>query len=415
MKTLKIRVLSLALIFVLIFSVSASALSLNATGAISINSYTGEVYYEKNADAQMTPASMTKIMTLYILFEKMAEGGFDESTPIPVSVNAANKSREKGVTNIPLTAGEMLQISTLIDAVGVVSACACATVVAEYISGSEWQFAQLMNETARNLGISAYFEDASGLSDNNLISPRGVAQLVNIFITKYPRILDYTSKASVTIKGKVYESTNYLLPISESNFCYAGADGFKTGTTTKAGKCFAATAQRNGNRVISVVMNSQTNDLRFTDTIALLNDAFSRTDSLSANMFTTDIRAFINGMEIPCYYKKFGTNEVCITAEDLRSYGFDTHYDEVTSTLYIMENPSKEFSPLVCQKSATEIAHNIYPHPNLKAVLVKGGVSYKLRTAVSLGGQCAISIDELGSYYTKLWNDSTRWIDIFTK
>ncbi len=415
MRTIKNRIISLTLVFILLFAVSASALQTDAQGAISMNFDTREIYYNKNADTLMTPASLTKIMTLYIVFEKMANGEFDENTLIPISEKVAKASRTGDATNIPLTAGRSMPLGTLIDAIVIISACSCSSAVAEYISGSEAEFAKLMNETAKNMGINAYFEDASGLSNNNLITPRGVAELVYQFVSKYPEILTYTSKTSVTIDGKLYYSTNNLLAIKKTDYFYAGADGFKTGTTKKAGKCIAATASKDDCRVITVVMNASTNAARYTDSIALLNDAFKKATYLVSNMFNTDIKAFVNGVEIPCYYKKSGANEVCITAEELRFYGFDTHYDEGTTTLYITENPEKEISPIDCKKSTSEVAHKIYKHPNLKAILVKGDGMHELQTVISLGGQCAVSLDELGRYYSKTWDDSSRKIEIFTK
>lgn len=413
---IKTRIFSLALAFVLLFAVSADALELNALGACSMNFETGEIYYEKNADVLMTPASLTKIMTLYIVFEKMAAGEFTEETLVRVSPYAASISRGTDATNIPLSEGDLLPMHSLIDAMTVVSACACCTVVAEYISGSEEAFALLMTQTARDMGIDAYFYDASGLSDYNLISPRGVAQLVRIFIEKYPRILDYTSKTKVVINGRKYDATNQLFPLKNSQFYYKGADGFKTGTTTMAGKCLAATATKDSSRVISVVMKTESNYYRYTDSHKILDDAFYHALYLEKNMFSTDIRAYINGAEIPCCYKMFGANELCITAEQLNLYGFDTHYDVSTHTLYITENAQKEVSPLVCTKTeAGAIQHKIYKHPDLKAVLIKDGVENRLDTVVSLGGQCAISFDELGSYFTKVWNDEARTADIFTK
>lgn len=413
---MKKRICALVLIFVLLCAVSANALELNAQGACSLNFETGEIYYEKNADVLMTPASLTKIMTLYIVFEKMAAGEFTEDTLIPISENAAKLSRGGDATNIPLTAGYSLPMRSLIDAMTTVSACACCTVVAEYISGSEEAFAQLMTQTAQEMGIEACFYDASGLSDDNLISPKGVAQLVQAFIAKHPEILEYTSKTSAVINGKKYDSTNRLLPLKKTDYYYSGADGFKTGTTTRAGKCLAATAAREGARVISVAMKTESNYYRYTDSRKLLDDAFYKALYLGGSIFSTDIRAYINGMEIPCCYKMFGTQELCITAEQLNFYGFDTHYDEETHTLYISENMQKELVPVVCEKLEAGIPeHKIYKHPELKAALVKDGEQFPLETVVSLGGQCAISFDELGSHYSKTWNGETRTAEIFTK
>lgn len=406
---LKKRILAFTLIFVLVFSAAASALELNSQGAISMNCKTGEIYFEKNADSLMTPASLTKIMTLYILFEKMSEGAFSLDTLIPVSENAAMLSRRGDATNIPLTAGESITVRELIEAIEVVSACACSTVIAEYISGSEEEFSCLMNEKAEKMGIDAHFYDASGLSDDNLISPKGIAEIIRAFIEKYPEILTYTSKTSVVIKGKKYDATNRLLPIKNTEYYYPGADGFKTGTTTRAGKCLAATSLRDGKRVITVAMKADSNYYRYTDSIKLLDDAFHNALYFGGNMFSTDIKAYINGMQIPCCYKMFEGQELCIIAEQLNYYGFDTHYDAETHFLYIAENEKKEISPVLCEKEeAGEVKYQVYEHPELKAFLVKSGEVIPLNTAVSIGGQCVISFDELGSYYEKNWDSDLR-------
>jgi len=106
---LKKRIGCLFLIFILCFSVSANAVSVNSKGALCINADTGEVYFEKNADTLMTPASLTKAMTLYIIFEKMAAGELTEDTPIPISANAAKLSRSGDASNIPLTSGSYVR------------------------------------------------------------------------------------------------------------------------------------------------------------------------------------------------------------------------------------------------------------------------------------------------------------------
>lgn len=404
MKTKKIT--AILLILILSISIPAHALNLSATGACTMDFETGEIFYEKNADAPMTPASLTKIMTLYIVYEEMAKGTLTPETLIPISYNAAHP-KDRTATNIPLTAGELLPLSTLIDAMAIVSACGCCTAVAEYLSGSEEAFANRMNETAAQMGINAYFTDASGLSDYNLITPKGVATLVREFVKKYPEILEITKKQTVHIKGKKYEATNLLLP-GGKNF-YEGTDGFKTGTTTRAGKCIAATAQRGDTRIISVSMKSSTNELRYSDATALLDSAFARADFLNTNLFETDIRAFVNGAQIPCCYFLGRKNTLCITAENLNSYGFDTYYDAGVSTLYIYENKNKEITPLyITKNTAGNPLYKIYTLSTPKVVLVKDGQQINLETVFSLNGQCCISIDELGRYFTYAWDDENR-------
>ncbi len=170
---------------------------------------------------------------------------------------------------------------------------------------------------------------------------------MRLFIQKYPDILIFPSLKEATLNRKVYKNTNLLL--SEKKF-YEGADGFKTGTTTRAGKCIAATAQRGDTRIISVSMKSSTNALRYSDATALLDSAFARADFLNTNLFETDIRAFVNGAEIPCCYALGRKKALCITAENLNSYGFDTYYDAGVSTLYIYENKNKEIFTYGCRQ-----------------------------------------------------------------
>lgn len=409
------RLCVLFFVLILLFSQTAQAFDISADGAVTMNYDTGEIYYAKNADSEMVPASLTKIMTLYIVFEKMACGELSEDSLIGVSKSAAEFSRMAGVSNIVLKEGETLTLSTLIDSIAVASACASCTVLAEHISGSEAAFVTLMNQKAAELGIDAFFADASGLSDYNRITPRGVATLVCEFITRYPQILEYTNKTAININGRSYSSRNKLLLSGSDNYFYSGANGFKTGTTTLAGACIAATAQKDGIRIISVSMKSDNDKARYTDAVTLLDSAFDRAMYLNKYMFSTDIKTYIGDDEIPCCYALGQKKALCIIAEELNCYGFDTHYDSGSSTLYIYENPKKALSPLESKRAAFGIPiHQINKHPELKVVFVSDGVHTPLQTVFYLDGQCAISVDELGSILGYTWNDEQRTAHIKT-
>lgn len=408
------KTVSVLLVCLMLFSFSAQALDISADGACTIDFESGEILFEKNSDKMMTPASLTKIMTLYIVFEKIEKGELSFDTLIPISQNAAKLSCEKGTTNIPLCAGECLPLSSLIDAMAIVSACASCTAVAEFICTSEEEFSLLMNEKAKEMGLWAYFEDASGLSDANLITPKSAAKLVCSFIKEYPQILEFTKKTEVIIKGKKYLATNLLLP--GGKFFFEGADGFKTGTTTLAGKCLAATANKGETRIISVSMKSDTNDLRYKDAQKLLESAFQRTEYLNTNLFETDIKTFIDGQEIPCTYALGRKKALCIMAENLNFYGFDTYYDKEKSTLYIYENNKKKKEPLLCEKkTAGDALYKIYTEHTPKVIFVKDGKSIFLETVFSLNGQCAISFDEFGKNFFFEWDEDARTAKIVTE
>ena len=407
----KQKVCAVILIIALIFPLVAGAVDISSTGACVIDAQTGEIYFEKNSGVYMTPASMTKIMTLFVVFEEMEKGTLSEDTLIPISSNAARLSQGGMATNIPLTAGKSLSLRTLIDAMVIVSACASCTAVAEYISGSEDAFAELMNDVAAKYDIEAFFADSSGLSDNNMITPRGMAKLVKIFIERHPQIIGYTSKVSEYIDGRKYTSTNSLLEGNSSP--YSGADGFKTGTTSKAGKCLASTALRNGSRIISVVFKAPSDYYRYADSKALLDEGFYRAENIGATTFSTDIKTYINEEAIPCYLVLGRIQALCVTAENLRFYGFEVNYDAQSETIYIENSPLKETSPVYEEEVTPGLPlHKTYRQPGLKAVLIKDGVQYPLETAISLNGQCAVSIDEIGAHFQKEWNEETRTIKI---
>ena len=404
----KIKTIAIILLLSFTISVSASAFDISAAGGCSMDFDTGEFFYKKNADTPMVPASMTKVMTLYLIFEKLAGGEVTKDTPVPISQNVENEASRKGYTNIPLKAGSSVTLDTIISGIVTVSACGASTAAAEFIAGSEAEFVNLMNKKAEELGINAHFTDASGISDYNTITPAAMATLVRSFITKYPDILNYTKKEAVTIAGKTYTSTNLLLKNGSGGYFYSGVDGFKTGTTNKAGKCIVSTAYRDGHRVISVVMKAPSNADRYKDSITLLDDAFSHFDHQNF-LYTTDAVTYIDGFEIPCCYYPDENKTLYVIAENLNSFGFDTHYDSTSSTLYIYDNPSKEIYTMVPgdDEPGTPI-YKVNKNSGLKVVLVKKNVHYPLSKVFSLNGMCAISFEELGKYFSYSWNNNSR-------
>ena len=138
-------------------------------------------------------------------------------------------------------------METLLELILLPSASASCIVMAEYISGTEAAFVQRMNETAARLGMTAQYENCHG-AHVHYITARSQAILVRECIRRFPQMLDYTSRTSMTFNGKTYANTNQLLP--GAAFAYEGVDGFKTGTINAAGYCLSATAQRGSPRII---------------------------------------------------------------------------------------------------------------------------------------------------------------------
>lgn len=252
---------------------AAQAPSVTAYSAVVMDYNTGEVLYAKDADTLRVPASMTKVMTAYIIFEELEAGRLTMDTMVPISAKNAEISRNQSSypTAVPLTAGSSVSVETLLQLILLPSASASCIVMAEYIAGTEAAFVQRMNQTAARLGMTAQYKNCHG-AHVHYITARSQAILVRECIRRFPQMLDYTSRTSMTFNGKTYANTNQLLP--GAAFAYEGADGFKTGTINAAGYCLSATAQRGDQRIITVVMHSSNNTTRHTDSRKLLDYGF---------------------------------------------------------------------------------------------------------------------------------------------
>ena len=270
------RILCLSLLLSLLLPGQVQAAqtpSITAYSAVVMDYNTGEILYEKDADTLRVPASMTKVMTAYIIFEELEAGRLTLDTMVPISARNAEISRNQSSypTAVPLPAGSSVSVETLLELILLPSASASCIVMAEYIAGSEAAFVQRMNETAARLGMTAQYKNCHG-AHVHYITARSQAILVRECIQRFPQMLDYTSRTSMTFNGKTYANTNQLLP--GAAFAYEGVDGFKTGTINAAGYCLSATAQRGSQRIITVVMHSSNNTTRHTDSQKLLDYGF---------------------------------------------------------------------------------------------------------------------------------------------
>ncbi len=281
-----------------VLSQQPTPVSIGAAAGIVMDYNTGQVLYEKNADTMLVPASITKVMTAYIVFEELEAGTLTLDTPIKISQNAANMSRNASYPMmVPLSAGGTVSVDMLLKLILLPSASASCVVIAEHISGSEQAFVARMNETAQRLGIDANYQNSHGALVH-YTTVRAQAVLIREFIERFPDILRYTAMSSVTFNGVRYANTNRFVASSP----YYGADGFKTGTISASGYCLAITAQRDGNRVISVVFKSATNDARYADSKQILDYSFALIES--GSLIYKDIYAHPLKNEIIEFYNK---------------------------------------------------------------------------------------------------------------
>lgn len=242
-------------------------------GAIITDAATGKVLFEDNADIVSPPASITKLMTFLIVHDRIASGAMTLQTPVPVGA----ASSKIGGTQVWLKQGETFPVEEMLYALMIQSANDCAHALALAVAGSTDAFTELMNQRAASLGMThTTFRSPHGLppsnrriADGDLTTPRDLATLSR-HLLQHTNILDYTSVKERSFRegyteGRIdMRNHNHLLGNVD------GVDGLKTGYTRGAGFCLAATAQRNGRRIIAVIMGSpsaKTRDLKMAELI----------------------------------------------------------------------------------------------------------------------------------------------------
>ncbi len=395
--------------------VDVYALDITSKAACVINTETGEFYYDFNADEPLAPASMAKVMTAYIIYEKLAEGVIGKDTLITADAEDEMASLDSEATNVFLRAGNSYSIDELLGAIMVPSACAACEMVGKYLCGSKEAFWDLMNQKVAELGLEAYYADASGLSDDTSISARSMAILASKLINDYPDILNYTSKPYIIFEGRMYKSTNHMLP--GDTWEYPGTDGFKTGTTTLAGYCNTSTAVRDGVRLLSVTMHSESPYDRFADTINLLDYGFEQARYFYDNLFATDMGVVINGHEMPSFYYGGANKGLCFIIEDLKDYGFDLHWSDLTRTVTAVYNPNKAVKPIPLDSykayAPGSPMYGIIGGSDITAEIVYNGNIYTLSNVYALGGYTAVSADEFGAAADSCsWSDAEKRLHI---
>ncbi|OIU71613.1 serine hydrolase [Rossellomorea aquimaris] len=276
-------------------------IDVNANAAILVEASTGKVLYEKNSETALGIASMTKMMTEYLLLEAVNEGKvkWDQKYTVPTSVS--NMSHNDGLSNVPLREEGTYNVKELYEAMAIESANAATLAIAEIVGGSEANFVKMMNKKAEELGLESYkFVNSSGLNnkdlapyvdqltggpeEENVMSAKDTATLAYRLLNDFPEVLETSSIAKkLFAEGTEDEfpmdNWNYMLP--ELIRAYEGMDGLKTGTTDFAGACFTGTAERNGMRFITVVMDVKVDpgensyDARFDETRKMLDYAFN--------------------------------------------------------------------------------------------------------------------------------------------
>ncbi|MFD0770822.1 D-alanyl-D-alanine carboxypeptidase family protein [Bacillus sp. CGMCC 1.60114] len=243
-----------------------------ASSAIVIEQDTGKVLFEKSPNEKLPPASMTKIMTMLLIMEQIEKGKLKLQDKVRTSEHAASM----GGSQIFLEPGEEMTVNEMLKGIAIASGNDASVAVAEHIAGSEEGFVDMMNKKAKDLGLkNTHFQNPTGLPAKNHYSTAYDMAVMAKELMKYPLIRKYTGKYEDYLREDT-DKKFWLVNTNKLVRFYPGVDGVKTGFTTEAKYCLTASAERNGMRVISVIMGSPTSKERNAEVTKLLDYAFSQ-------------------------------------------------------------------------------------------------------------------------------------------
>ena len=253
---------------IVVFAEGNTDLGLNAKSAILMEKSTGNILYESNPDERLPIASVTKVMTMLLIMEAVDSGKISLDDMVTVSENAMSY----GGSTMFLETGEQLTVNDMLKGIAVASANDGCVAMAEHLAGSESAFVDMMNEKAKELGMeNTHFMNTNGLDeDDHYSSARDVA-IMSRELMKHETIFNYTSIWMDTLRGGKFQlaNTNKLIRF------YDGANGLKTGSTSKALCCLSAAAKRNDMQLIAVVLGAPTSAERFASAKSLLDYGFA--------------------------------------------------------------------------------------------------------------------------------------------
>ncbi len=274
------------------FVLAAPDLDINAKTAILVDNNSGKILYSNNIDLALPPASMTKMMTEYIVLEYINDGKLKWNDNV-IASEYAGWLGSSGGSAVYLVAREEHTVAELFDAMAVASANDATVALAEYIANSETEFVKLMNDKAQELGMkqthfltsTGYPADELGeyepnINGEHVMSARDAAILAWHLINDFPQSLEINGQPSIEFRdGVIFKSWNFMLP--GLVFEYEGVDGLKTGHTNQAGYCFTATAKRDNIRLISVIFGAISEISRFNETEKLLDYGFANYEMIT--------------------------------------------------------------------------------------------------------------------------------------
>lgn len=281
--------LTITIIFLLSFSTfsfanSTPVFEVEATSALLLDFESGQILFSQNGQSEHVPASLVKIMTMYVAFDQIAAGKINLDDQTRVSEAPWRMTGSK----MFLEPNELVTIDQLLTGIAVVSGNDACVAIAEAMAGSETLYVQWMNEKAQSLGLDLHFVDVHGLSQENTVTAESIAKLVQHYLEDYPEAIKYHQQESFSYKPRSSKT-----PIVQPNRngllrTYEGADGLKTGHLQVAGYNLVGTAVQNNRRLISVVLGGTSEAKREAETAKLLNYGYRNFDLVNISRLLED-------------------------------------------------------------------------------------------------------------------------------
>lgn len=295
---------------VMLFSFSAQAIESKARNVILMDYDTGQALYAKEADKKIPPASMSKLMTVYILFEKLTDGSLSLDDTFTVSENAWRKGgAASGGSTMFLSIGDKVRVEDLLKGIIIQSGNDACIVAAENLSGSEEDFAEEMNKKARELGLNnSTFANATGLPHpDHRMSVEDLAKLARLLISRFPQYYHLFSQKEFVYHNIRQGNRNPLL------YSMPSADGLKTGHTEEAGYCLTASAKRGDRRLIGVMTGLNSNKERSEEADKIMNWGFREFDNYAIVKKDTKIAS------VPVWFGQKDTIDMIVPEDVIRT------------------------------------------------------------------------------------------------
>lgn len=413
-----------------------SSLNILADAAILVDADTGKILYEQNAEAPLGIASMTKMMSEYLLFEAIEEGRITWEQEYSVTDYTYAVSQDLRLSNVPLRRDGKYTIKELYEAMAIYSANAATIAIAETIAGTETEFVRLMNEKAKELGLTdTKFVNSTGLNnadlknmhpegtgptDENVMPASQVAKLAKVLLEDHPQVLETTSIPSLLFREGTADETkmdnwNFMLPgfIYE----YEGVDGLKTGTTDFAGHAFTGTAKRGDTRLIAVVMKAVDSEgagsykARFDATRALFDFGFGQftTEEVLATGYQ-----FEGNEQLPVTKGK--EKQVAIAVNEpvsmmIRTSEKDSYIPQLELDQSLLNEDGELEAPIeagqvvgtvkLTKEDGTELGYLDEAQSPIQVVTTE---------AVEKAGWFSLSLQAVGSFFSTLWGGAVDFV-----